>query len=244
MAHDYRDRIYEAYVSARNTPLAPQSVGELAARAPYLRRLIRLHFPVDRETHILDLGCGHGAVLHFAGLAGYRNIRGIDSSAEQVAAACRLGIPGVREGDVVESLADCTTASLGCVVAFDVIEHFTREELLGVVDEVRRVLEPGGTWIIHTPNGESLFGSRMRYWDFTHELAFTRTSIAQLLYSSGFSDVRTYEDAPIPHGVKSAGRWAIWKTIRGMLRLYIAAETGETGRQAIFSQNLLTVARS
>jgi len=128
------------------------------------------------------------------------------------------------------------------VVAFDVIEHFTRDELLGFVDQVQRVLRPGGRWIIHTPNGESPFCGRMRYWDLTHELAFTRTSIIQLLLSSGFSNVQCFEDAPIPHGLTSAGRWLLWKAIRSGLRLYLAAETGDTASSAIFSQNFLTVA--
>jgi hypothetical protein len=82
----------------------------------------------------------------------------------------------------------------------------------------------------------------MRYWDLTHELAFTRTSIIQLLLSSGFSNVQCFEDAPIPHGLTSAGRWLLWKAIRSGLRLYLAAETGDTASSAIFSQNFLTVA--
>ena len=241
---NYRTRIYASYSSGRHQSLAPASVQGLAPRAPYLNRLIRLHFPNDRAARILDLGCGYGAVIHFARQAGYRNIRGVDGSQEQVAAARRLGIEGVEAGDVMPALADCVTRSLDCVVAFDLIEHFTRDELLHLVDEVKRVLVPGGIWIIHAPNGESPFGSRVRYGDLTHELAFTRTSIGQLLYSSGFSAARSYEDAPIPHGLRSSVRRGMWFAFRGMLRLYLAAETGETARDVILSQNILTVARS
>jgi 2-polyprenyl-3-methyl-5-hydroxy-6-metoxy-1,4-benzoquinol methylase len=204
--------------------------------------LFRKHFPADRSVEVLDLGCGHGALIHFARRAGYTNTRGVDGSPEQVAAARRLGIEGVEEGDLLATLAAQTDGSLDVVVAFDVIEHFTRDELLGFVDQVQRVLRPGGRWIIHTPNGESPFCGRMRYWDLTHELAFTRTSIIQLLLSSGFSNVQCFEDAPIPHGLTSAGRWLLWKAIRSGLRLYLAAETGDTASSAIFSQNFLTVA--
>jgi SAM-dependent methyltransferase len=244
VGNECRTRIYDAYVSGRHEALAPETLQGLTPRGPYLSRLVRRHFPVDRQAQILDLGCGHGALIHFARQAGYANIRGVDGSPEQVLAARDLGIEGVDEGDVAETLAKCPTASLGCIVAFDVIEHFTRDELLSVADDVKRVLQPGGIWIIHAPNGESPFASRVRYGDLTHELAFTRTSIGQLLRTSGFSDVRSYEDAPAPHGLKSVSRWVMWKSIRAMLRLYVAAETGETGRDAIFSQNFLTVARS
>ena len=159
-----------------------------------------------------------------------------------MAAARRLGIDGVAEGDLLQVLAAQGAASLDLVVAFDVIEHFTKSELLGFVDQVHRVLKHGGTWIIHTPNGESPFCGRIRYGDFTHELALTRTSIAQLLLSSGFSKVACFEDIPVPHGVKSAMRWALWKAIRSALRIYIAVETGEAGSDHIFTQNFLTVA--
>ena len=242
MNSNYRTRIYSSYVNARTTPLAPVTIDGLMPRAPYLRRLIQRHFPSNYQATVVDLGCGHGAIVHFARQAGYVNVRGVDGSPEQVAAARRLGIDGVKEGDLLNTLAGMPDASQDCVVTFDVIEHFTRDELIGLVDEVHRVLQPGGRWIIHAPNGESPFGGRMRYWDLTHELAFTRTSIAQLLYSSGYSDVHSYEDEPIPHGLKSMVRWVLWKGFRAVLRLYLAAETGDTGRDAIFSQNFLAVA--
>lgn len=238
----YRERIYGQYVKAREHIIAPPTLDGLKPRAPYLTNLIQTHFPGDRHSAILDLGCGHGALIHFARLAGYTNLRGFDGSQEQVAAAQHLGIEGVEEGDILAVLAAQAAESLDVVVAFDVIEHFTRDELLGFVDQILRVLRSEGRWIIHTPNGESPFCGRMRYWDLTHELVFTRTSISQLLLSSGFSKVQCFEDAPIPHGLKSTVRWGLWKVIRSGLRIYLAAETGDTAGDAIFSQNFLIVA--
>jgi len=242
MKNHYRSRIYSKYVNSRSTPLAPEFLVGLNPRTPYLNRLIQRHFPTNRSATIIDLGCGHGAIIHIARLAGYTNLRGVDGSGEQIEAAKRLGIGGVEHGDLLETLTTLPEASQDCIVTFDVIEHFTKDELITIVDEIRRVLKPGGRWIIHAPNGESPFAGRILFGDFSHELAFTRTSIAQLLYSSGFSNVRSYEDEPVPHGVKSLIRWMLWKCIRGGLRLYLAVETGDTGREAIFSQNFLTVA--
>ena len=239
----YRSRIYTHYVQAREQALAPQTLAGLAPRSHALRRLIEQHFPADKNAVVLDLGCGHGALLHFAREAGYTNLRGVDGSPQQVAAARRLGIEGVEEGDLRDALATQPDASLDVVIAFDVIEHFTRDELLPFVDEVRRVLKPGGRWIIHVPNGESPFFGGIRYGDLTHELAFTRISIAQLLLASGFAEARCFEDQPVVHGAKSAVRWALWQGFRSLLRLYIAAETGDAGGGHIFSQNLMAVAR-
>ena len=240
--HDiYRGRIYGSYVSGRTDTLAPDSIMGLAPRLPYLRWLVRTCMPADRAAAILDIGCGHGAILHALQQAGYHNARGVDGSAEQVQAAAKLGIAGVQQGDLMQALHDTADASLDVVIAFDVIEHFTKAELIPLVDEVYRVLKPGGRWIVHAPNAEGPFGSRIRHGDFTHELAFTRTSIDQLLRASGFRQVECYEDRPTVHGLKSVLRAVLWRLIRAALLFYTAVETGSLDRHAVFSQNLLAV---
>ena len=239
---DYRNRIYKYYVRARRKSLTPERVDGFKPRAPMLRKIIREHFPKVGNASILDLGCGHGAFLHFIREAGYTDVSGVDGSPEQVAEAARLGIEGAFEGDLLETLHSLPDQSKDVIIAFDVIEHFTKAELMPFVDEVYRVLRSEGKWIIHTPNGESPFGARMFFGDFTHELGFTRTSIAQLLLASGFSKVLCEEDTPIPHGIKSAARFIMWKCVRGFLRLYLNVENHAGESACIFSQNFLAVA--
>lgn len=238
----YRQRIYGTYVTGRSDAMAPESIKDLAPRLPYLRWLVRTCMPQHCDAAILDIGCGHGAILYALQQAGYCNVRGVDGSAEQVQAAARLGIRGVVQGDLMQTLREATDASLDVVIAFDVIEHFTKAELIPLVDEVWRVLKPGGRWVIHAPNGESPFGNRVRFGDYTHEQAFTRTSLGQLLVASGFVKVEAYEDRPIAHGFISTVRAALWWLLRAALLFYIAVETGSLDRRAVFSQNLLAVA--
>jgi cyclopropane fatty-acyl-phospholipid synthase-like methyltransferase len=239
----YRERIYGAYVSGRNEALAPAAIEGMAPRLPYLRRMITRCMPADRNATILDIGCGHGAILYALQQAGYSHASGVDGSAEQVEAAARLRIPGVKQGDLMQVLAALPHASLDVVIAFDVIEHFTKTELISLVDEVHRVLKASGRWIIHVPNAESPFGSRILFGDYTHEQGFTRTSLGQLLRSSGFARVYCFEDSPVPHGLKSAIRAMGWRVIRAAMLAWIAIETGSLDRRAVFSQNLLAVAR-
>jgi 2-polyprenyl-3-methyl-5-hydroxy-6-metoxy-1,4-benzoquinol methylase len=239
---DFRARIYQHYVHGRTEAYAPETLDGLRDRQPYVARVIRQHFPNDKAATILDLGCGYGPIVHLARQAGYTNVVGVDRSPEMVAEAKRLGIEGVVEGDLMETLRALPDESQDVVIAFDVIEHFDRHELMPLVDEVYRVLERGGRWLIHTPNAQSPFFGRIRYGDFTHEQAFTPTSMGQLLLSSGFSRLDCFEDAPIVHGAKSAARYVVWRAIRGLLRLYLAAETGTTDPNLVLSQNFLTVA--
>ncbi len=238
----YRDRVYGSYNSGRVASLAPDSLDGLKPRAPYLRKLVKSHFPDDHRANILDLGCGHGALIHFAKQSGYSHIHGVDTSSEQVEAARKLGINEVSHGDLLTTVKVQPDNSVDVVICFDVLEHFDRTEGLVLMDEVLRVLKSGGRWIIHTVNAESPFGLRMRYLDITHEIAFTRTSIAQLLLSSGFTNVESFEEQPVPHGLKSTIRWISWKFLRILLRTYLAVETGDTGKGALFTQNFLTVA--
>lgn len=240
MSDPLRDRLYSNYVSAGQAR-PPADLAGLAPRIPYLKRVIERHFPSDREAAILEIGCGYGAILHTAREAGYTNLEGVDVSQEQVDAARTLGIAGVAQGDLLLSLNERPAESLDAVLAFDVLEHFGRDELIPLVDAVHRVLRPGGRWLIHAPNGESPFFGAIRYGDLTHELAFTRQSLSQLMLASGFASLDAFEDEPVVHGMKSAGRAAIWALLRAGMRMYTAAETGETSGH-VFTRNLLAVA--
>jgi 2-polyprenyl-3-methyl-5-hydroxy-6-metoxy-1,4-benzoquinol methylase len=240
--NDYRRRMYDRYITSRSQGHKLGAARLVAFREAHLRKLIAAHFPADRGAKILDLGCGNGMLLNCAKQAGYNNISGIDVSVQQVELAEELGFQGVQQGDLFEAVSSIADASLETVVTFDVIEHFRKGELICFVDEVFRSLRDSGRWIMHVPNAESSFGTRIRYGDFTHEIAFTRDSISQLLLSSGFAQVDCYEDGPVAHGIKSATRWLLWKIIRTGLRLRLMIETGDSGRDAIFSQNLLAVA--
>jgi 2-polyprenyl-3-methyl-5-hydroxy-6-metoxy-1,4-benzoquinol methylase len=239
---DYRSRIYQSYVNARQQSLAPETIQGFKGRGLILRKIIIEHFPKNKDASILDLGCGHGAFIHFIRKAGYTDVIGVDRSPEQVKEANRLGIKGISQSDLMETLYSLSGECKDVIISFDVIEHFTKSELLPFVDEVFRVLKKGGIWIIHTPNAESPFFGKVFFGDVTHEMAFTRTSISQLLKSSGFNGVSCYEDTPVSHGVKSLIRYILWKCIHGLLRFYMAIETGSGEKECIFTQNFLTVA--
>lgn len=240
MTPDHRQRLYADYVSGGQAGhVSPEG---LRSRAAPLEDLIARHFPPDRDATGVDLGCGHGAVLYFAQRAGYHNLVGVDTSAEQVAAAAALGVRGVSQGELLPTLERLADASQDLVLAIDVLEHLDKPELFPLVDAVHRVLRPGGRFILKVPNGESPLFGRVRYGDLTHELAFTRESLPALLHAAGFRSVRCHEYGPVPRGARGVARWLAWRLIRSALRFYLAAESGDRGRDAVFTQTLLAVA--
>lgn len=234
----WRRRLYADYAGAATTATAE---ADFRARAPYLERLIRRHFPPQRDAVIVDLGCGAGDLVRAARAAGYTEITGIDRAPSQVRLAQALAIAGIVEGDLMEAIAAFADLSHDVVVTFDVLEHLDTDEAFLLADHVRRVLKPADRWIVHVPNGESPFFGRVRHGDLTHQRAFTAESLEQLARATSFSAVACHEDTPTVHGATSALRWLAWRLVRLAYRFCIAAETGETGRAIVLSQNLLAV---
>jgi SAM-dependent methyltransferase len=99
-----------------------------------------------------------------------------------------LKIDGVRQGDLMAELRAAPADSVDAIVLFDLYHYFDPATQLRLADEVRRVLKPGGRFILHLPNGEALFSGRVRYWDIMATGSFTRRSIEQLLLEVGTSD--------------------------------------------------------
>lgn len=237
----HRTTLYDSYVSSGQAPALRDGSPDLASRAPYLRRLVSEHLPADRAARILDLGCGPGALLHFCREAGYRALEGIDVSAEQVGAARALGLDCVTQGDLLAHLEAAPAARYDAIVAFDVLEHFSRDEVMTFLGGAARALRPGGRLVLHVPNGESPLAGAVIYGDFTHELAFTRRSLEQIGRVAGFARISCYEDAPIVHGAASLVRALLWRGLRLMFHVVTAIETGDLSRRAILSRNLLAV---
>jgi SAM-dependent methyltransferase len=231
----YRDRVYAEY--NRQRPPAELALG---SRAPYLRWVIARCFPPDRAARVIDVGCGDGTLLYFLREAGYVNCYGVDVAPPQVAAAQGLGLD-VRRGDLMQALQSAESESYDVVAAFDVIEHLTKPELLRFADEVHRVLRTGGRWVIHCPNGDSPFFAAVRYGDWTHEQAFTASSLSQLARVTGFTGLACYEDKIVAHGFKSWLRGVLWAAARAAIRALSVIETGEA-RSEVFTRNILAVA--
>ena len=238
----YRTRIYSHYVQAWDANLVPRSLQDLENRGPTMRYVIDTFFPKNKSANILDLGCGHGTLLHFAQRAGYSNAHGIDVSSQQVELASHLGINNVKRGELMETLQSIEPGSLDAVIAFDVIEHFTKDELIDLVDAIYIALKPNGCWIIHAPNANSPFCGSVRYGDFTHEQAFTTTSIQQVLIASGFTHFDFAECGPRIYGFKSLLRTIAWQLIRGVFNLINAAETGLISSGVVWTRNFYAVA--
>jgi len=133
----------------------------------YLPLLLNNEGLAGGET-FLDIGCGRGEWL---ALLRSKNItcRGIDLSEAMVAEAKARGFDVVA-ADAVAYLKAQPDASLGGISAFHVVEHIPFFDLVDLIDEIRRVLKPGGVLLFETPNPENLVvGACTFNYDPTHQ---------------------------------------------------------------------------
>lgn len=238
---NYRDRLIESYSSTHASHLYGEAaIPGIERQFPVWRRYYGGLLPSDRASSIIDMGCGNGGFVHFLRRAGYENASGIDASPEQVETAKRLGIGGVERAEIMEFLMN-KEGVYDAVVARDVVEHFGKGEIIELFSAVRRALKNNGVFIIQTPNAESPFGGRYRYWDFTHEVSFTASSLGQVLRAAGFADVSFRPAGPVPKGLLSGVRFALWKAVELAIRFYMLVETGSF--KGIFTQSIIAAAQ-
>jgi SAM-dependent methyltransferase len=93
---------------------------------------------------VLDLGCGEGQIARLAA-GGGAAVVGVDASAAQVAEAVRRGGGPAYARSRAEALP-LRSGSFDAVVTCLVLEHL--DDLDGALDEVARVLRPGGRFVV------------------------------------------------------------------------------------------------
>ncbi len=158
----------------------------------------RFYVELVREAPgpVLDVGCGRGEFLRLLVEAGIA-ASGVESNPISVR-MCREAGLSVEEGDAVGHLGARPSASLGAVVAFQVVEHWTSAQTFRFLAEARRALRPGGVLVAETINTDSLSALRAFFLDPTHVRPVPPAALAFLAEAAGFSDVSIEYRAPLP----------------------------------------------
>ncbi|HEY1913154.1 MAG TPA: class I SAM-dependent methyltransferase [Vicinamibacterales bacterium] len=163
---------------------------------------LRAYLPIfEGRSNVLDVGCGRGEFLVALKTAGI-SARGIDTNAEMVAVARDRGLDTTHT-DAVSYLQSLADASLGGLIATQVIEHLEPRYLMKLLDEAAQKLRPGAPIVLETINVAcwlAFFSSYMR--DFTHVRPVHPETLQYLARASGFERVEIRYSAPVPDTVK------------------------------------------
>ncbi|HVS04420.1 MAG TPA: class I SAM-dependent methyltransferase [Thermoanaerobaculia bacterium] len=146
---------------------------------------------------VLDLGCGRGEALALLAGAGVES-RGVDASAEMVAACRRRGLDA-EQGDLLAALAATPAESLGAVVSFHVVEHLPPAAIDRLLRLAWGALRPGGVLLLETPNPLSLLVAAGSFWlDPTHVRPVHPELLRHLAEQAGFAAVERLDLRPFP----------------------------------------------
>lgn len=147
-------------------------------------------------SNVVDLGCGRGELLSLLKTRGV-NSRGVDTNQGMVDLCRQQGLD-VEQGDALGFLRQQPDATIGGLVAIQVVEHLEPPYLLRVLDEAYRTMRPGAPLVLETINPAcwmAFFETYIR--DLTHKRPLHPETLRYLVQASGFSSADVQFRQPV-----------------------------------------------
>ena len=139
-------------------------------------------------SEVVDVGCGRGELLGLFQQHGIR-ARGVDTN-DAMVELCRARGFDVERDDALHFLERQADASLGGLIAIQVVEHFDPAYLLRFLETAHHKLRPGAPIVLETINAAcwmAFFETYLR--DITHRQALHPDTLQYLVQTSGFTSV-------------------------------------------------------
>lgn len=136
--------------------MALDSVAVSRAEPPLLKAKNWMHpvrwVPPEADS-ILDVGCNVGELLQFCQevYPNLKRVAGVDVNAEAVEAA-RGRLPDAEIHHSGSEALPFADESFDCVTCIEVLEHIPAELRRRALEEIRRVLRPGGRFVLRVPH--------------------------------------------------------------------------------------------
>jgi len=164
---------------------APETLMEKCLHLIHLKAYDRASTYAEGRD-VLDVGCNTGyGTLHLVGAA--TSVTGVDVSADAIdVARTREGADAVDYRLIDGAGLPFDDASFDLVTSFQVIEHVA--DPMPYLDEIKRVLRPGGMALFTTPNAAIRLDPGMRPWNRFHVKEYRGAELAALL-GDVFADV-------------------------------------------------------
>ena len=136
-------------------------------------------------VNLVDLGCGRGEWLELMSEYGFE-VEGVDLD-KGMLSACKMLECKVHIQDALEFLKSLPSESKAVITGFQIAEHVPFEYLKDIIEESKRILVPGGVFILETPNPENIIvGSSSFYMDPYHQRPLPPPLLDFLIEYCGF----------------------------------------------------------
>lgn len=156
--------------------------------------------------------------------------KSLEIQASLLEAAKKIGVP------VQNSINDVTCGPYDLIVAFDVLEHLTVEELKSFFLKCKSLLKKDGAMLFRFPNAESFAGLGAQRGDFTHITAIAQTKLQQLIEPYGFKIEKFEGEIIYPKKI-------FVNAIRSVFR-YILMKGMGVGSKHFFSTNVVALIKN
>jgi 2-polyprenyl-3-methyl-5-hydroxy-6-metoxy-1,4-benzoquinol methylase len=238
--NDFRTRFYQKYNSTFKQEISNFSHTEIKNEWKYYDyKYLPMLKKYPSDARILEIGCGRGFMLEYLNNKGYKVTEGIDISEEQIKIAKSKNL-NVSVADVFSFLSN-SELDYDIIILIDIIEHFSKNELLNLFDLIFKRLKSKGMLILHTPNGQAIFSGKLIYGDLTHMTILTPNSLTQILKLFGFDEIRFFERGPVNKNLVGCLRSFIWVIIKFIYNIFLLVESGK--KEHILTQNFICTAK-
>ena len=137
---------------------------------------------------VIDIGCGRGELLELLTAEGVDCV-GVDNNDVQLQEARTHGCTVVH-AEAFGYLQSLQSGSVAAVTGIHIVEHIPFPQLAALMQEVARVLKPGGLALFETPNPRNLIvGATTFHLDPTHIRPLPPEVLATLMEAVGFAQV-------------------------------------------------------
>lgn len=142
----------------------------------------------NKDQLILEVGSGGGNLLLALREQGYFRCHGIDIDEKLVRHGREILGVNLSLGSWRPYLEN-SQETYDVIIALDVFEHLTREEIMATLQVTRARLAPGGRFIMRTPNALCPLALPILYGDLTHQFLITPRTLKHMLRSAGFQGI-------------------------------------------------------
>lgn len=185
---------YEATIELyRNSKFLYEKESDLIA-LKYLKLIKKYIERLSKKSHILEIGCGNGALLYLLLKNGYVNIEGVEPSFQAVERSHRLITNRIIKKPFDSSLYP--EQSFAFIANFHLLDHL--HDPSGFLLDCRKLLKRRGMLFIACHNERALsarlLGEKSPIYDIEHVFLFEKVTLKKLLEVHGFDviTIKTY----------------------------------------------------
>ncbi len=186
-----KNDFYSRYVSTHYQYVTSDQERSFRKRFYVWKSFLLELLPRDKNSPILEIGAGVGHNLYSLKTLGFHHVTGTDYSPECVNVCRRNGYSCQAVTEKTEKkFYSSHKKSFDMVILYDVLEHYTPNDAVNLLQSIKSMLKDGGSILVSLPNASHPLSNTLFFADITHKFIYNEISLSQLFRNSGFTQIR------------------------------------------------------